>query len=42
MLLNLLNNIEWIFDGIGTEIIVAIISLIIGTLGGGALVIKLE
>ena len=27
---------EWIFDGIGTEIIGIVISLIIGALGGGA------
>ena len=35
MLLNLLSNVEWIFDGLGTEIIVGLISLIIGALGGG-------
>ncbi len=27
---------EWIFDGIGTEIVSIIISLIIGAIGGGA------
>lgn len=41
MLVNLLNNVEWMFDGIGTEIIVAIISLIIGTLSGGAVGYKI-
>ena len=35
MLLNLLSNVEWIFDGLGTEIIVGLISFIIGALGGG-------
>ena len=35
MLINLLSNLEWVFDGIGTEIIVGLISLIIGALGGG-------
>lgn len=32
---------DWIFDGIGTEIIGIIISLIIGALGGGAVGYKI-
>lgn len=28
-------NLPWIFDGIGTEIICTIVSLIVGALGGG-------
>ena len=32
---------EWIFDGIGTEIIGIVISLIIGALGGGAVGYKI-
>lgn len=28
---------EWIFEGIGTEIIIAVISLVVGGLGGGAI-----
>lgn len=35
MLINLLSNLEWVFDGIGTEIIVGLISLTVGALGGG-------
>ena len=27
---------EWVFDGIGTQIIASIIGLIIGAIGGGA------
>lgn len=34
MLINLLSNLEWVFDGIGTEIIVGLISLTVGALGG--------
>lgn len=32
---------EWLFDGIGTEIVSIIISLIIGVLSGGALGYKI-
>lgn len=32
---------DWIFDGIGTEIIGIIISLIVGALGGGAVGYKI-
>ena len=32
---------EWIFDGIGTEIIGIVISLIIGVLGSGTVVYKI-
>ncbi len=32
---------EWVFDGIGTEVIGIIISLIIGTMGGGAIGYKI-
>ena len=31
----LLSNIQWVFDGIGTEIISIIIGLIVGCIGGG-------
>ena len=41
MLINLLSNIEWVFDGIGTEIIVGLISLVIGILGGGVVGYKI-
>ena len=33
----LIENFSWIFDGIGTEIICSIISLVIGGLGGSVL-----
>lgn len=29
--------VEWFFDGIGTEIVSSIVSLIIGAIGGGAI-----
>ena len=32
---NLLNSVEWIFDGIGSTIIGAILGLIVGALSGG-------
>jgi len=28
-------NLPWIFDGIGTEIVCTIVSLVVGSLGGG-------
>lgn len=31
-----MENIEWIFSGIGTEVLVGTISLIVGAIGGGA------
>lgn len=34
-------NLSWIFDGIGTEIICSIISLIAGALGGGLIGYKI-
>lgn len=36
-----MENLEWIFDGIGTELIGAIIGLIIGAFGGGAVGYKM-
>lgn len=30
-----MENFEWIFDGIGTELIIMVIGLAIGALGGG-------
>lgn len=30
-------DLSWIFDGIGTEIICIVISLVVGSLGGGAI-----
>lgn len=33
--------LEWIFDGIGTEIVGIVISLIIGAIGGGAVGYKI-
>lgn len=30
-------DISWIFDGIGTEIICIVVSLVVGSLGGGAI-----
>lgn len=41
MIINLLSNTEWIFDGIGTEIIVAVIGLLVGAFGGGAVGYKI-
>ena len=35
LLSEVFGNIPWIFDGIGTEIVCAIISLLVGALGGG-------
>lgn len=32
---------EWLFDGIGTEIVSIVVSLIIGALGGGAVGYKI-
>lgn len=32
---------EWLFDGIGSEIIGIVLSLIIGAIGGGAIVYKI-
>ncbi len=32
-----MDSIKWVFDGIGTEILIAIISLIIGGVGGFAI-----
>lgn len=34
-MINFLSSAQWIFDGIGTEIICMIISLIVGGIGGG-------
>lgn len=34
-MINFASCIEWIFDGIGTEIFVSIVSLIVGAFGGG-------
>lgn len=34
-------NFSWIFDGIGTEIVCIIVSLIIGAVGGGAVGYKI-
>lgn len=34
-MINLLSNIQWIFDGIGTELIGIIIGFIVGGVGGG-------
>lgn len=31
-----MENVEWIFSGIGTEVLVGAISLIVGAIGGGA------
>ena len=28
-------NLSWVFDGIGTEIVCTIVSLIVGAVGGG-------
>lgn len=36
-----MDNLEWIFDGIGTELIGTIIGLIVGALGGGAVGYKM-
>lgn len=33
--------LEWIFDGIGTEIVGIVVSLIIGAIGGGAVGYKI-
>ena len=33
--MNLLSNIQWIFDGIGTELVGVVIGLIVGGVGGG-------
>ena len=30
-------DLSWIFDGIGTEIICIVVSLVVGSLGGGAI-----
>ena len=34
-------NSSWVFDGIGTEIVCSIISLVVGGLGGGLLGYKI-
>lgn len=34
-MINLLSSAQWLFDGIGTEIISIIVSLIVGLIGGG-------
>ena len=34
-------NITWLFDGIGTEIICIVVSLLLGGLGGGAIGYKI-
>ena len=31
-----MEHVEWIFSGIGTEVLVGAISLIVGAIGGGA------
>lgn len=36
-----MENLEWIFDGIGTELIGAAIGLIVGALGGGTVGYKI-
>lgn len=41
MIVNLLSNTEWVFDGIGTEIIVGLISLMVGAFGGGVVGYKI-
>lgn len=30
-------DLSWVFDGIGTEIICIVVSLVVGSLGGGAI-----
>lgn len=36
-----MENLEWVLDGIGTELIGTVIGLIIGALGGGAVGYKM-
>lgn len=36
-----MDNLEWILDGIGTELIGTVIGLIIGAFGGGAVGYKI-
>lgn len=36
-----MENLEWVFDGIGTELIGTVIGLIIGACGGGAVGYKI-
>ena len=41
LLLAASQDFSWIFDGIGTEIICVIVSLIVGSIGGGAIGYKI-